>query len=56
MTHSGSRPDQVLFRAIFPSDAAPEAHAAPIDLEATIGARSFAMLSPGGPERETAIV
>lgn len=56
MTHSDSRPDQVLFRAIFPSDAVPGAHTAPIDLEAAVGARSFAMLAPGGPERETAVV
>ncbi|MDD4701105.1 MAG: DUF3880 domain-containing protein [Desulfovibrio sp.] len=56
MTRPNTRSDQVVFRAIFPSDAAPGAHVSPIDLEATIGARTFTMLAPGGPERETALI
>lgn len=56
MSQPGSLPDQYSFRAIFPSGENIAPDAAPVDLEAVIGNRSFAMLSPGGPERETAVI
>ena len=56
MSQPGSLPDQYSFRAIYPCGENIAPDAAPVDLEAVSGARSFAMLSPGGPERETAVV
>lgn len=56
MSQPGSLPDHYSFRAIFPDGENIAPDAAPVDLEAVSSARSFAMLSPGGPERETAVV
>ena len=56
MSQPGSLPDQYSFRAIYPCGENIAPDAAPVDLEAVSGARSFAMLSPGGPERETTVV
>ena len=56
MSQPGSLPDHYSFRAIFPDGENIAPDAAPVDLEAVSSARSFAMLSPGGPERETVVV
>ena len=56
MSQPGSLPDHYSFRAIFLDGENIAPDTAPVDLEAVSSARSFAMLSPGGPERETAVV
>ena len=56
MSQPGSLPDHYSFRAIFLDGENITPDTAPVDLEAVSSARSFAMLSPGGPERETAVV